>query len=441
MKKLFSPVVISLLLFLVVPMRLGSARPEDTPIVTPGADPTAYLLGYAKYRNFTTENSWEVFLGLDSVNGASHNLVWESANSFSFVYDEVADKLTTTITNNQGVYSFDYLNYSTQVINIKGDLAYSYLSALNYLQIRITVENRPTTVVNLSSVMLDGNPLGDFTGLPGSASDWMVTGYDLSAGFTMTGTLTINNIVTNSPEQNKVEIYMGRVDHQGPVSSNLIANPDPVGLNAPLTLSASIDDTTTGLSTVASAEYSLDQSGNWEPLSALDGAFDESLEAVFVNLTSSDQSGIHEFCVRGADAAANLGDASCYQYVVDGEGPIPGNIELDPNPVDTSQLVTVTATISDTLTGGSTIVAADYSLDGGASWESMQAQDGFYDSISEAVEAGFPAPDLPGTYEVCVRGEDASGNIGAEMCASLTVNTPQPDSYQLFLPLVSKGSA
>ena len=298
------------------PIPRGSAKPDDTPIVTPGADPTAYTIGYTKYRNFTTLVSWENFLGLDSATGSINNLVWNPVNTFAFTYDRGSDKLATTITNTQGVWSFDYLNYSTQVLTLKGDLAYFYLNALNYLQIRITVENNPATVITLVDVTLDGHPLGDFEGVPGSSRDWMVTGYDLSAGFTISGTLVTSGVTSSSPEHNMVEIFMAHVDHQGPVASNLTASPDPVELNAPLSVSATIDDTATGRSGIASAEYSLDSGASWWPMQAQDSAFDSAVEDVEAAFSAPDSAGTYEVCVRGQDTSANSGVGTCTQFTV-----------------------------------------------------------------------------------------------------------------------------
>ncbi len=546
MKKLLIAVVIFFfLIYGVAPTNMGSANPDDIPVVSPGADPTAILLGYTKFRNFTTENSWEIFLGLESATGSSHDATWDAQNNFIFKYDKALDKLSITIDNTLGVWSYDYLNYSTQVLNLKGALAHSYLNALNYLQMRIVVENHATTAVNLTGVMLDGQALGNFSGTPGSSLDWMVTGYDLSAGFTLSGTLVFSGINSKSPEKNLVEVFFGRVDHKGPVSSNLIASPNPVGLNAPMGLNATVDDSTTGLSTIVSAEYrlglggtwefmsaqdgsfdessenvvanfnspnqhgiydlcvrgtdsvpnqgsatcislnvdgegpltedvlllpnrvgatqtvtvtatisdtstggsliyaaeySLDAGANWDPMQAEDGAFDEVVEPVTATFPASDQSGTYNICVRGADSLANQGNASCQQLVVDGEGPLTNSIHFDPNPVITTHPVTVTATISDISTGGSLIYAAEYSLDAGANWHPMQAEDGTFDEVVELVEVTFTAPDPEGTYQVCVRGQDDLGNIGTEACANLTVNPPEPIFNYIYLPLISKDS-
>ena len=64
-------------------------------------------------------------------------------------------------------------------------------------------------------------------------------------------------------------------DDQGPITSNVVAGPVPIDIDAILT--ATVDDSTTGGSDIASAEYSLDE-GGWQSMSAEDGGFDEVVE-------------------------------------------------------------------------------------------------------------------------------------------------------------------
>lgn len=72
-------------------------------------------------------------------------------------------------------------------------------------------------------------------------------------------------------------------DHAGPVTSNVVAAPNPVGLGVPIALTAVVDDSTTGGSNIKSAEYSVD-GGAWLPMSAQDAAFDEVSENVSASL-------------------------------------------------------------------------------------------------------------------------------------------------------------
>lgn len=101
-----------------------------------------------------------------------------------------------------------------------------------------------------------------------------------------------------------------------PLVSNVVASPNPVPLNTGSTLTATVDDTMTGDSNIASAAYSLDK-GSWTPMSASDGAFDSPTEQVTAQLPGEPAAGVHTVCVRGADVAGNVSDGSaCIQFAV-----------------------------------------------------------------------------------------------------------------------------
>jgi len=104
-------------------------------------------------------------------------------------------------------------------------------------------------------------------------------------------------------------------DHVGPVTSSVVATPNPVGLGVPIALTAVVDDSTTGGSTIASAEYRVD-SGASVALSASDGAFDEVSEGVLATLPGFPEAGVYNICVRGTDSDCNLGPEECVLLAV-----------------------------------------------------------------------------------------------------------------------------
>jgi len=112
-----------------------------------------------------------------------------------------------------------------------------------------------------------------------------------------------------------VKLSPGPSDNVGPVTSNFVATPNPVRINIGSTLTATVSDTTTGGSTIASAEYSLD-GGSFMPMIATDAAFDEVSEDVMINLASFTVAGLHTLCVRGRDAAGAVGLPDCILLVV-----------------------------------------------------------------------------------------------------------------------------
>jgi len=86
-------------------------------------------------------------------------------------------------------------------------------------------------------------------------------------------------------------------------------------VNAPVTLTALVDDAAKGGSEIASAEYSLDGAA-WTPMSAADGAFDEASEDVAWALDPFTEASVMDVCVRGTDAAANTGAETCAMLAV-----------------------------------------------------------------------------------------------------------------------------
>ena len=105
-------------------------------------------------------------------------------------------------------------------------------------------------------------------------------------------------------------------DYEGPVCEHVLADPNPVAVNAEIKLTARIDDTTTGASDIFSAEYKIDIGG--EDWSAMDPAdtFDSPMEDVEAAFYSPESAGIYDVCVRGEDLPGNVGEPECIMLVV-----------------------------------------------------------------------------------------------------------------------------
>jgi len=109
-------------------------------------------------------------------------------------------------------------------------------------------------------------------------------------------------------------------DDQGPLTTNVVAAPNPGVLGSAVSLVANVDDSTTGGSNIASAEYSVG-GAPWTAMAAQDGAFDEIGEDVTGAFTAPGVPGIYDLCVRGTDAASNTGAQACIMLVAyDPEG-------------------------------------------------------------------------------------------------------------------------
>jgi hypothetical protein len=110
---------------------------------------------------------------------------------------------------------------------------------------------------------------------------------------------------------------------------------------------------------------------------------------------------------------------------VDSQGPLTSAVLVDPVKTGGGASVDLTATVDDSTTGGSDIQSAQYSTNG-IDWATMDAQDGSFDSASEAVTATFLSLSSSGVVNVCVRGTDAAGNTGSQACTTLTVDSDGP---------------
>ncbi|CAD6492625.1 MAG: hypothetical protein EMLJLAPB_00332 [Candidatus Argoarchaeum ethanivorans] len=103
-------------------------------------------------------------------------------------------------------------------------------------------------------------------------------------------------------------------DTIGPVTSDMVAEPNPTNGAETVTLTATISDSSTCNSIIAAAEYFVNatgDNGNGTAMSASDGAFNAVTEAVTADINVSGWSaGDYTLYVHGKDEAGNWGGAS-----------------------------------------------------------------------------------------------------------------------------------
>jgi hypothetical protein len=109
--------------------------------------------------------------------------------------------------------------------------------------------------------------------------------------------------------------YATHLDTRPPLVMNLIAQPNPVSVNEGVTLEALVDDSDTGDSDLAGAEYGLD-GGPFAAMEAQDGDFDSPVEGVEALIPAFSEAGVHEVCVRATDAAENTSTTECMLLAV-----------------------------------------------------------------------------------------------------------------------------
>ena len=101
-------------------------------------------------------------------------------------------------------------------------------------------------------------------------------------------------------------------DTLGPVTSNLTATPSPAPVNSGVTLTATVDDSTTRGNNIASAEYSISGGAFTGSFSPMSGSFNSSpVVNVTASLPSFPTSDLYTLCSRGTDAAGNVGATTC----------------------------------------------------------------------------------------------------------------------------------
>lgn len=124
-------------------------------------------------------------------------------------------------------------------------------------------------------------------------------------------------------------------------------------------------------------------------------------------------------------------------------GPIASGVAASPDPTNGVAATTVTATIDDSTTGGSTIQAAEVFVDAvGApgTGTSMTASDGTFDSVSEAVTGSASVSGLSlGIHNLYVLGQDSQGNWSAVAAAGTVDVTAVPAGVQSATVSISPG--
>jgi hypothetical protein len=102
-------------------------------------------------------------------------------------------------------------------------------------------------------------------------------------------------------------------DTTPPIVSNVAITPDPVAVNTNSTLSATVDDSTTGGSNIASAYYSIN--GGTPSQMSLTPSVAITTQAS-ASLAPFSQSNVYNVCVHGTDSAGNTSADACIMLPV-----------------------------------------------------------------------------------------------------------------------------
>lgn len=294
---------------------------------TSGYQYTATIKAVLKYRHLFQpgKNGFEGLLGPCFVGESGCSISYFNAQG-----GKIWDYYGTTpyAATNHVTLTYDGTNTFTVRIDPDGaagpfTMVYTTATApgdLNYLQLdlRGQVAGTVNEIVSFNNGKLGGASLSDVTGT-NTWSNWYIMGVDLTGGFTLEGDMVLTWPLSNTgcDECNKLQLKVGYVvppDNEGPVTSNVEVSPSPACLNGATTVTATVDDTTTGGSNIAYGEYSLN-GGDWTAMAASDGAFDGVTEDVTADFTASTV-GDNEVCVRGTDSLGNVGAPICQDFSV-----------------------------------------------------------------------------------------------------------------------------
>lgn len=102
--------------------------------------------------------------------------------------------------------------------------------------------------------------------------------------------------------------------------------------------------------------------------------------------------------------------------------PVVSDFSLIPDgPVGQGVLLEVTATVSDVDRGNTDIQEAEYSIDSGA-WVSLPTSDAVFDNETEQLHGYIDTSGLAfGTHTLCIRAQDAAGQMSIESCVDFEV--------------------
>jgi len=177
-------------------------------------------------------------------------------------------------------------------------------------------------------------------------------------------------------------------------------------------------------------DYSLDGGDSWTLLSNAPGTSPYAWDLTSVPNTTNGR--VRVRIVDDGTPALNGMDGSDAAFSIqraggDSQGPvvIAGSIASTPNPIVRGNPATLAARVSDQLTGGGTVAAAEWSY--GASPGFGTAMTGAFGTTTVDVSATISTTTfLTGSRKLWVRARDAAGNWGAWSALSLLVNGTDP---------------
>jgi len=158
--------------------------------------------------------------------------------------------------------------------------------------------------------------LGTGAGSFGSATNFPVGMVPVSVSIAdLNGSGQLDLAVPNLASDSVSVLINGPLDALGPLTTGVLVSPTPVAVNAGITLTATVDDSTKGGSAIASAHYTIN-GGPPVSMTAQDMVFDSVVEPVTATIGGFATPDVKEACVDGTDVNGNTGPASCAFLVI-----------------------------------------------------------------------------------------------------------------------------
>jgi len=287
------------------------------------------------------------------------------------------------------------------------------------------------SVLGTSSVWIDGSSA--LNGGYGASikyyngSSWTYQFY--ATGFSFGG-IDMLNAATGWAVGDGGAIYT-MVDDTFPPSVSLnVISPNPGGS------SPTVTGTATDTAVVSSVEFQVDSTfGSWSACTADDGTFDSPVEN-FSCAVSSLSGGNHSIYVQATDNSGNVTALLNYgtvSYTNDSAAP---SISLTSISSPTKNQNPVLSGVATDAIG--TVSSVSFQVDStSGSWSSCTANDGSFNSASEAFSCSVTSTLTDGNHTIYVRATDSNGNTtssGSESSSSFTVDTNAPLSFGLVSP-------
>ncbi len=234
-----------------------------------------------------------------------------------------------------------------------------------------------------------------------------------------------------TPIFSDVAINYTAFDTTAPVISLTALTPDPNSDSTPTLSGTAID----ARSTVSAVQFQMDGTGgSWTACTANDGTFNSNSEAFTCTVTSALSDGSHTMYVRATDSLSNTtgsGSETSDTFTIDTVSSTISLTAISPDPgTDTTPTLTGTAT---DVTG--TVATVQFQMDStSGSWSSCTANDGSFNSASEAFTCAVTTALSDGSHTIYVRATDNASNISSNSSDAFSVDTTVPTQAELNSP-------